>query len=339
MTVMRPRAVVVTSIAPPNRCLGALADGARRYDFDFLYIADISTPTEFYLQDCEFVSMAVQKELPFEYVAVAPTRHYARKNIGYLLAASRGAEVIVETDDDNFPRPEFWETDFKKYSATGTTVIEGQGWYNVYEYFGSDAWPRGFPLESLRNRSNDFTRRNGRHLHILVRQGLVAGDPDVDAIYRLTRGEDASFEVRPPVWLGQGVWSPFNSQNTTWLRPAFPLMYLPATCSFRATDIVRGYVALRCLWELESGVVFVAPTVDQERNPHDLMRDFRDEWIIYTKASEIARVLEDLKLDPGFDAAGANLKRCYEALIALGVIEDQELIMIDAWLADAQSVA
>lgn len=30
------------------------------------------------------------------------------KNIGYLLAISEGAEVIIETDDDNIPTQEFW---------------------------------------------------------------------------------------------------------------------------------------------------------------------------------------------------------------------------------------
>ena len=32
-----------------------------------------------------------------------PLYNYSRKNIGYLLAMRDGAEVIVETDDDNRP--------------------------------------------------------------------------------------------------------------------------------------------------------------------------------------------------------------------------------------------
>jgi hypothetical protein len=334
----RKKAVVVTSIAPPNQCLAALAEGAQEHDFDFLYIADVKTPANFQLEGCEFVSMDVQKELPFKYIAAAPTHHYARKNIGYLLAASRGAEVIIETDDDNFPSREFWETDLDNPDERGVTAIGGQGWFNVYEHFGTNAWPRGFPLEVLKNGRGQFSRSPWLGTNTLVRQGLVAGDPDVDAIYRLTHREDVHFEARPPVWLGKGVWCPINSQNTTWLRVAFPLMYLPSSCSSRATDIVRGYVALRCLWELGSGVIFAAPSVNQERNPHDLMRDFHEEWIIYTKASEVARILGGLELDSGVDAVGMNLRRCYGALITVGIVAEHELTGVDAWLTDTKEL-
>ena len=39
------------------------------------------------------------------------------------------------------------------------------------------------------------------------------------------------------------AYSPFNSQNTIWFKEIFPLLYLPVSCSMRATDIIRGLVA------------------------------------------------------------------------------------------------
>ena len=40
------------------------------------------------------------------------------------------------------------------------------------------------------------------------------------------------------------AYSPFNSQNTIWFKEIFPLLYLPVSCSMRATDIIRGLVAI-----------------------------------------------------------------------------------------------
>ena len=37
------------------------------------------------------------------------------------------------------------------------------------------------------------------------------------------------------------AYSPFNSQNTIWFKEIFPLLYLPVSCSMRATDIIRGF--------------------------------------------------------------------------------------------------
>ena len=43
------------------------------------------------------------------------------------------------------------------------------------------------------------------------------------------------------------------------------------------TDIWRSFVAQRIAWTNNWSVLFDEPTVWQERNEHDLMRDFRDE--------------------------------------------------------------
>ena len=42
-------------------------------------------------------------------------------------------------------------------------------------------------------------------------------------------------------------------------------------------DIWRSYWAQRLLWEMGASVMFVSGTVDQVRNAHDYVKDFRDE--------------------------------------------------------------
>ena len=82
-----------------------------------------------------------------------------------------------------------------------------------------------------------------------IQQGLADGNPDVDAIFRLVLPLPMNFGRKPPIALCRGAWCPFNSQNTSWWPAAYPLLYLPAYCSFRMTDIWRSFVAQRICWE------------------------------------------------------------------------------------------
>jgi hypothetical protein len=141
------------------------------------------------------------------------------------------------------------------------------------------------------------------------------------------------------VTLDESVWCPFNSQNTTWWRDAFPLLYLPAFCSFRMTDIWRGFVAQRLAWECGWRLMFHSPTVRQDRNVHDLMVDFADEVPGYLHNERIRRTLENLKLAGGPGALASNLVRAYDALIGLGLIGEGEAPLLRAWLEDVESLS
>ena len=76
-------------------------------------------------------------------------------------------------------------------------------------------------------------------------------------------------------------------------------MYLPSYCSFRMTDIWRSYVAQRIAWECGWSVLYHEPTVWQERNEHNLMKDFEDEIPGYTNNLNICKTLQALHLKPG----------------------------------------
>lgn len=169
-----------------------------------------------------------------------------------------------------------------------------------------------------------------------IQQGLVNGSPDVDAIWRLTMGRTFEFDQAESVYLAPGNWCPFNTQSTWWWPVAYPLLYVPSYCSFRMCDIWKSFVAQRCLWELNLGVAFHAPEVWQDRNPHDLMRDFEAEIPGYKRNREFARVLEDLDLKPGEHAIGENLMRCYRALVGAGFFPEKELDLVEIWLTDLE---
>ena len=108
-------------------------------------------------------------------------------------------------------------------------------------------------------------------------------------------------------------------------------MYLPFHCSFRMTDIWRGFIAQACLWAMDAHLVFTPPDSFQVRNPHDLMVDFAKEVPGYLGNRKLVEVLAGLELAPGRDAVADNLKACYRALVvAAGIFPVAEMQLIDA---------
>ncbi len=57
----------------------------------------------------------------------------------------------------------------------------------------------------------------------------------------------------------------------------------------------------RLLWEIEGNLAFTAPTVNQFRNVHTLMRDFLDEDDLYKRAGALVQFLIDWRPSAGAD--------------------------------------
>ncbi len=328
--------VVVTSIAEPNRILRGLAQGCSEREYHFIVIGDEASPAEFHIDACDFYSLKRQKQADLKFAQLCPTRHYARKNIGYLLAIRNGASTIIETDDDNIPYPQFWN---RRQQIQNVSVLENSGWVNVYRYFtDQNIWPRGFPLEQIQRQVPPYEPLTQTDIDCPIQQGLADDNPDVDAVYRLVLPLPQTFRKDRRVALTNGSWCPFNSQNTTWWPDAFELLYLPSHCSFRMTDIWRSFIAQIIAWLNGWAILFHEPTMRQERNVHNLLRDFNDEIPGYLNNSEICKALESLPLKSGVEKIGDNLKVCYEKLVSMSLIGQEELHLLDAWLEDIEQL-
>ena len=324
--------LVVTSISAPNSTLRGLASQCKARGYSFYVIGDVPSPADFSIEGCEFYSLERQKDSGFKIAELLPTRHYARKNIGYLLAIQQRASMLLETDDDNNPMAEFWNPRTPRLQVKS---LSGNGWTNVYKYFTKEnIWPRGLPLDAVQAQLPGFEALAETESSCPIQQGLADGDPDVDAIYRLLLPLPISFRKDRRLALGRGTWCPFNSQNTAWFPEAYPLLYLPSYCSFRMTDIWRSFVAQRIAWENNWSVLFKGPDVYQERNEHNLMRDFSDEVPGYLNNRNIATRLAALKLESGPENLGENLIHCYEELVRMELISSLEIALVEAWVED-----
>jgi len=332
---MNDTALVITSIAcDTHPVLQQYAAQSALHHIPFIMMGDTKSPTSFHLPGCDYYSIERQQKIGFALAEKLPTKHYARKNLGYLVAIKNGANVIIETDDDNIPMEDFWEPRLVQQSAQ---IASGTDWVNIYKYFTDlPVWPRGFALERLSTPQPSLSSVSD--VYCPIQQGLADDNPDVDAIYRLTLPLPITFGRRGNVALGGKAVCPFNSQNTTWFKEAFALLYLPSYCSFRMTDIWRSFIAQRIAQTCGWSILFHSSTVRQVRNDHSLMSDFKDEIPGYLNNLKMVQTLQDLDLQDGAEHISVNLLTCYQSLVRMEWIGRPELELLDAWLKDLEQV-
>ena len=320
--------IVITTI---NEKTAAIDDFENFDDWQVIVVGDKKSIPMESSDTLVYLSVEDQENLGYLFTEHCPFNHYARKNIGYLYAISQGAEVIYETDDDNRPADNWYQPSWSCISECSS----GSGIVNPYRYFSDELiWPRGLPLESIHASMPSFQVTGEKSIGVW--QGLADKDPDVDAIFRLVFKEEVYFEQRDSIYLKRHNYSPFNSQNTFWHKAAFPLLYLPAMVSFRFTDILRGYIAQRLLWEQELHLGFLSATVVQERNQHDLMADFEQEVDCYLVLGKLIELLEDQKLS---GSCCDNMRSIYSVLEHEGIVSSKELALCFAWLRDYENVS
>jgi len=74
----------------------------------------------------------------------------------------------------------------------------------------------------------------------------------------------------------------------------------------------------------------------QDRNEHDLLRDFEQEIPGYLHNERIRHLLAGLVLTSGRTqtTVAANLTACYTALVRAGLLPEAELKLVAAWQRD-----
>jgi len=235
--------IVITTINYPTE---AVISFSQMNDYQLIVVGDKKTPTDWCLDNVDYMSVIEQENMDFELSKVLPYNHYCRKMLGYLKSIQNGADYIVDTDDDNIPKQN-WE--FPQFDYQYDCIIGDLGFVNIYQlYTKQNIWPRGLPLNLIKTHFELEKYLSLKDCQVGIWQGLADEDPDVDAIYRLTRSKLCYFDEREPVVLGKGTVSPFNTQNTLIRKDLFALMYLPTYVTFRFTDILRGLIAQPIMW-------------------------------------------------------------------------------------------
>jgi hypothetical protein len=323
--------IVVTTIQAPSPQLKKLAQIP---GWKLVVVGDKKTPPDWHLENCEYLSPQRQLELGYELATLLPWGHYSRKNIGYLYAIEHGAKIIYETDDDNEPLDGLSPLS----SITTLPALKSFGHcLNIYSYFGCpEIWPRGFPLNEI-VLGQSFTTLPPVPCDIAIEQGIVNGSPDVDAIFRLTQDKCVTFAAKPSCYLQEGVFCPFNSQNTFFHKSAFFTLYLPSHVSMRVSDIWRSYIAQKLIWSLGKHLAFSGPNAVQERNDHVLFHDFLLEQALYLQAPSLLTFLRNWEPANALSISEI-MSSLYQALIKEDFFQPEEIYLLDAWLRDLSRV-
>ena len=175
-----------------------------------------------------------------------------------------------------------------------------------------------------------------------VQQGMVNGDPDVDAIYRLInkpkhQNIDLTFDSNaPPVVLASNIYTPYNSQNTLYHYTAFWSLLLPMTTTFRVCDIWRSYWSQALMKLVDLKVGYFPPNAKQIRNPHSLINDARQEVDMYLRSGELITFLHS------WECKKIDFYSCIQELTysmaKKGFWQMDERDLLDAWISDLKHI-
>lgn len=323
--ILEKRSVVITTINQPTE---AIIKYSNLKEVQLCIVADRKTDPSGYQNNSKYkyIGLDEQRKSWPELFDILPFDHYSRKMFGYLSMIQAGAQIIIDTDDDNIPYEDY---QIPLFEHEGDLIASDQGFVNPLLLFtNARVWPRGLPINQITNhRIPDLSTGSAE---VGVWQGLADGDPDVDAIYRIARTDEIIFRRRAPIVISTGSISPFNSQNTVFRREVFPLLYLPSTVTFRYTDILRGIVAQPILWAAGFSLGYFGANVFQIRNSHDLMEDFVDELPMYLTVEKAANLA--ISNVSKHRSISENLYQVYCELLKEGIVKRDELERLRIWI-------
>lgn len=324
-TIFKPSNALQAFLNKSSICLCIVLDKKAKLPFDL------------YSNNSVVLTPDIQEGLPFRSISLIPWNHFGRKNIGYLYAFAGGAQHIFDFDDDNFiSEVEFTKAfDFVKKTSKVRSYDCNHNLLNPYTMFGADAWPRGYPLDHVLATNKNIcnaTDIDVQPMMVAIIQSLADVDPDVDAIYRLTRRLPVLFSRDGAVSPAVGTFSPYNAQATIINRNAFFSILLPISVHGRISDIWRSYFVKKVLDDVSLKVLYTAPFVDQYRNAHDFLRDFDSEIDLYLKSGSLIKVLKDYE-NVGTNAA-EMLFNIFVHMYEHGVIEEIDVLLYHAFMQD-----
>ena len=278
--------IVTTTVNKPTN---ALLQYANNVDWTLIVVGDLKTPhLEYENLNCVYLHPDFQAKEYFDLSASIGWNTIQRRNIGFVEAWRRGAEIIATVDDDNIPYDN-WGRDLliNKFCEVDLFTSEQNVFDPLSVTNNLHLWHRGFPIELVPDRLTSV-RYGGKILkECLVQADLWDGDPDIDAIGRLAMRPCVKFSDISPFCSNKI--SPFNSQNTFISRRVLP-KYAVFPFVGRMDDIWGGYILQKFFPEC---VVYNNSSVFQDRNPQDLVTNLENEVVGYRNTLKLIDNLDN----------------------------------------------
>jgi hypothetical protein len=280
--------IITTTI---NKTTIALKKYSNLKNWKLIVVGDQKTPHDYYKNNKKIIYLAPndQEKLDIKLSDLIGWNCIARRNFGFILANKLGAKLIATVDDDNIPYNNWG----KKIYLNKIILINYYKTNNIafdplcIFRFKEKIWHRGYPLQliSLKNQFNKSKKKDSFD----IQANLWDNHPDIDAINRISLLKEKFFFKKVKPYFSNKI-SPFNSQNT--------IITGDSICDYfmfpgigRMEDIWAAYY----IQSIGRKVVFAEPTVYQNRNPHNLQKDFLSEILGYKNNLNL---IKDLNKDP-----------------------------------------
>ena len=279
--------VVAGDKKTPNKTNNFCKSIQNKYGFKFFYL-DLKLQNDF-LNNFK----KLKNYLPWNSVQ--------RRNVAILYALKLNSDVIITIDDDNF----LYEKNFvnshlnqlysKKFELSSKT-----GWVNVCKFLkeknNNNFFHRGYPISKRYINQKSKLNKRQKIKKICVNAGLWLGDPDIDAVTRLSQKIVATkYMLSKNFFLNKKTNSPFNSQNTAIIRESFPAYFLSPYVG-RLDDILASYIYRKVSDHLNYHVAYGRPLVVQERNYHNIWNDLDKERFYTEFLEKFFEILNKIKL-------------------------------------------
>jgi glycosyltransferase involved in cell wall biosynthesis len=314
-------ALVLTTINVPDLVLG-YADNFEKYghkdQVEILVVGDLKTPAEAgesvrKLQrrgfQAEYLDVSRQKKWLQRFPdleTIIPYNSDNRRNVGFLLAVERDADVVITIDDDNYVTDDDY---FAGHNFVGSvkefkSARSSNGWYNICSMLETDPprriYPRGFPYSKRWSDEAEFGKSSGR---VVLNAGLWLEDPDVDAVTRLNEPLRVVRTSQETVMFDRDIYCPVNTQNTAFHRDILPCYYyitmnarIEGGKIDRYGDIWSGFFAQKVINHMGDRVTAGPPEARHVRNKHNLLKDLREELWGMILTESLVSMLDSIRL-------------------------------------------
>jgi len=276
-------AIVTTTINPPTE---ALVKFSQKNKWKLYVVGDLKTPHKEYMGLNAFYLTPEYQESKYKQLSdMIGWNCIQRRNIGLIEAYKDGAEIIATVDDDNIPYDEWGEYLLvnKKIEVdcyqNENIIFDALSETNI-----SHMWHRGYPIQLLPTRlNNKFIGK--LKITPLVQVDLWDGEPDVDAICRLTNNHPSVKITGSFPFTCKGI-TIFNSQNTFIHRSILPFYTVVANAD-RMDDIWGSIILQQKIKKEDPFIVFNKPSVYQKRNYHNIVNDLQREIMGHNHTIEL----------------------------------------------------
>jgi hypothetical protein len=288
--------IVTTTINSPTTATIKFAEIAQRDNWGFIIVGDKKTPHDEYLQmelkypNVKYLTPEEQEKHHKEISDFIGWNTIQRRNIGFIVAYKMGADIVATVDDDNIPY-ENWGQNLYVGKTIDVDLYEPE--LNVFDPLSvtkdNYIWHRGYPIEYLQKRHRvEYKGKTKRK--VLIQADLWDGDPDIDAMARLTYKPIVKYSDIKEPYCSNKI-SPFNSQNTFLSRDVIPY-YSVLPFTGRMDDIWGGYILQHYF---PNSVIYNSASVYQDRNLQDLITNLEKEIIGYRKTYDLINNLHNFE--------------------------------------------